>query len=109
MATLYRVFVKEPSFEDSAQSPYYTIMIKHATRGKHVANISAITEAAKSISHCDILHIAAGFSQGIVFDHDSVRDFLDMYAPNHKLAITWLDHSDGVVVRPTFESIVAMG
>lgn len=82
MTTLYRVFVKEPSFEDSAQPPYYTIMVKHATCGKHVANISAITEAAKSISHCDILHIAAGFSQGVVFDHDSVRDFLDLYAPD---------------------------
>lgn len=109
MSTLYRVFVKEPSFEDSAQSLYHTIMVKHATCGKHVANISAITEAAKSISHCDILHIAARFSQGVVFDHDSVRDFLDLYAPDPKLAILWLDHSDGVVVRPTFESIVAMG
>ena len=106
MATLYRVFVKEPASEEE---PYYTITVKHATCGKHVTNISAITEAAKSISHCDILHIAAGFSQGVVFDHDSVRDFLDMYAPNPKLAITWLDHSDGVVVRPTFESAVAMG
>lgn len=37
MSTLYRVFVKEPGFEDSAQSPYYTIMAKHATCGKHVA------------------------------------------------------------------------
>lgn len=109
MATLYRVFVKGPSFEDSAQSPYCTIMVKHATCGKHVANISAITEAAESISHCDISHIAAGFSQGVVFDHDSVRDFLDLYAPDPKLAILWLDHSDGVVVRPTFESVVAMG
>lgn len=84
-------------------------MVKHATCGKHVANISAIAEAAKSIGHCDILHIAAAFSQGILFDRDSVRDFLDMYAPNPKLAITLLDHSDGIVVRPTFESIVAMG
>lgn len=109
MSTLYRVFVKEPSFEDSAQSPYYTIMVKHATCGKHVTNISAITEAAKSISHCDILHIAALFSQGVLFDHDSVCDFLDLYAPDPKLAILWLDHSDGVVVRPTFESVVAMG
>lgn len=75
MTTLYRVFVKEPSFEDSAQPPYYTIMVKHATCGKHVANISTITEAAKSIS------------QGVVFDHDSVRDFLDLYAPDPKLAI----------------------
>lgn len=106
MATLYRVFVKEPASEEA---PYYTITVEHATCGKHVVNISAITEAAKSISHCDILHIAAAFSQGILFDHDSVRDFLDLYAPNPKLAITWLDHSDGVVVRPTFESIVAMG
>lgn len=40
---------------------------------------------------------------------DSVRDFPDMYAPNPKLAITRLDHSDGIVVRPTFESVVAMG
>ena len=87
MATLYRVFAKEPSFEDSAQPPYYTIMVKHATCGKHVANTSAVTEAAKSISHCDILHIAAGFSRGVVFDHDSVRDFLDLYAPDPKLAI----------------------
>lgn len=106
MATLYRVFVKEPAFEEE---PYYTIMVKHATCGKHVVNISAITEAAKSISHCDILRIAAAFKQGVVFDYDSVRDFLDLYAPDPKLAILWLDHSDGVVVRPTFESIVAMG
>lgn len=106
MATLYRVFVKEPASEEA---PYYTIMVKHATCGKHVVNISAITEAAKSIGHCDILHIAAAFKQGVVFDYDSVRDFLDLYAPNPKLAITWLDHSDGVVVRPTFESVIAMG
>lgn len=106
MSTLYRVFVKEPDSEDQ---PYYTIMVKHTSRSKHVANISAITEAAKSISHCDILHIAAGFSQGVVFDHDSVRDFLRLYAPNPKSAILWLDRSDGVVVRPTSESIVAMG
>ena len=107
MSTLYRVFVKESDFEDS---PYYTIMVKRAAVwAKHVADISAITEAAKSISHCDILHIAAGFSQGVLFDYDSVRDFLDLYAPNPKLAIQWLDHSDGIVVRPTFESIIAMG
>lgn len=106
MATPYRVFAKEPASEEE---PYYTVMAKHATCGKHVVNTSAITEAAKSISHCDILHIAAGFSQGVVFDHDSVRDFLDLYAPDRKSAILWLDHSDGVAVRPTFESIATMG
>lgn len=106
MADLYRVFVKEP---DSGDSFYYTIIVEHAICGKHVVNISAITEAAKSISHCDILHIAAGFSQGILFDYDSVRDFLNLYAPDPKSAIHWLDHSHGIVVRPTVESIVAMG
>lgn len=106
MANLYRVFVKEPDFGDSS---YYTITVKPATCGKHVTNISAITEAAKSISHCDILHIVAGFSQGILFDHDSVCDFLDLYAPNPKSAIQWLDHPDGIAVRPTLESIFLMG
>lgn len=109
MSTLYRVFVKEPSFEDPTQSPCYTITVKHATYGKHDVDISTITDAAKSLSHFDILRIAAGFRQGVVFDHDSVRDFLDQYAPVPRLAILWLDHADGVVVRPTFESIVAMG
>lgn len=102
MSNLYRVFVKEPGPGDSL---YYTIIVEHATCGKHVMNISSITEAAKSISHCDILHIAAGFSQGILFDHDSVCDFLDLYAPDPKSAIQWLNHSTGIVVRPTLESI----
>jgi hypothetical protein len=54
ISNLYRVFVKEPGPGDSL---YHTIIVEHATYGEHVTNISAITEAAKSISHCDISYI----------------------------------------------------
>lgn len=106
MSNLYRVVVKEPGPGDSS---YYTIIVEHATYGEHLTNISAITEAAESISHCDILHIVAGFSQGILFDYDSVCDFLDLYAPDPKSAIQWLDHPTGIVIRPSLESIFLMG
>ena len=49
----------------------------------------SLAEAAKSIGHCGISHIAARFSQGVVFGRDPVRDFPDLYAPDPKSAILW--------------------
>lgn len=107
--TRYCVYVEEPKFEDPDALHYYTITIRPTILGGRTRDISAITEAAKSLSHCEILHIAAGFRDGILFDHDSICEFLELYAPNPKLALTWLDRARGITVRPTFEQIHAMG
>ena len=107
--TKYCVYVEEPKFEDPEAPLYYTITIRPTRLGGHECDISAITEAAKSLSHCEILHIAAGFRDGILFNHDSICEFLELYAPMPKLALTWLDHARGITVRPTFEQIHAMG
>lgn len=72
-------------------------------------DISAITEAAESLSRCEILHTMAGFSDGILFDYDSICEFPELYAPDPKSAIQWLGHAGEIIVRPTFEQIHAMG
>lgn len=50
-----------------------------------------------------------GYERTFVIRHDSVCDFLDLYAPDPKSAIRWLDHPTGIVIRPTLESIFSMG
>lgn len=107
--TLYCTYVEEWNFEDPDALYYYVITIRPTVRGGHTVDISAITEAAKSLSHCDILHTAASFRGGILFDHDSICEFLELYAPNPKPAIQLLERGRGVTVRPTFEQIHALG
>lgn len=82
MTTLYCVYVEEPNFKDSAASHYHAITVEHIVLGWRTVDISAITEAAKSLSHCEILSIMAGFSDGILFDYDSICEFLEPYAPD---------------------------
>nr|DAL79829.1 MAG TPA: hypothetical protein [Caudoviricetes sp.] len=109
MTTLYCVHVEEPNLKDSAALHYYVITVESIVFGWRTVDISAITEAAKSLSHCEILRIMAGFSDGILFDYDSICEFLGLYAPDPKLAIQWLGHASEIIVRPTFEQIHAMG
>lgn len=109
MTTLYCVYVEEPDFKDPAAPHYYAITVEHIVLGWRTADISAITEAAKSLSHCEILRIMAGFSDGILFDYGSICEFLELYAPDPKSAIQCLGHASEIIVRPTFEQIHAMG
>lgn len=109
MTTLYCVYVEEPNLKDSAASHYYVITVESIVLGWRTVDISAITEAAKSLSHCEILRIMAGFSDGILFDYDSICEFLELYAPDPKLAIQCLGRVSEIIFRPTFEQIHAMG
>lgn len=111
MAILYHTYVEELNFEDPDMPHYYAVTVKPIVYddGWRAVGISAITEATESLSHCDILHIAAGFYDGILFDHDSICEFLQLYAPNSECAIQQLECGRGITVRPTFEQIRAMG
>jgi hypothetical protein len=109
MATLYCTYVKEWDFEDPDAPHYYVITVRPTICGGQSVDISAITETAKSLSHCDILHIAAGFCDGILFDHDSICEFLELYAPNPECAIQLLERGREITIRSTFEQIHALG
>lgn len=111
MAILYRTYVEELNFKDPDMPHYYAITVKPIVYddGWRAVGISAIIEATENLSHCDILHIATNFCDGILFDHDSICEFLELYAPNPKPAIQLLERGCGITVRPTFEQIHAMG
>lgn len=106
--TRYRVYVEELKLENPNASHYYITIAPTICNG-HTVGISAITEAAESLSHCEILHIAAAFRDGILFDHDAVCKLLELYAPDPKHACQWLELGRGVTVRPTLKQIRAMG
>lgn len=107
--TRYCVYVEELHFEDPDVPHYYAITIRPTVLGGHTVDISAITEAADGLSHCEILHIAAGFRDGILFDHDSICKFLELYAQNPECAIQLLERGRAITIRSTFEQIYAMG